>query len=238
MAYTREQFINKIGPVAQADAKTSKVLASLTIAQAILESNNGNSTLTREANALFGIKAANWRGKVWTGKTVEYYNPNTPTTITAGFRAYDSWQESITDHSKLLTGASRYKAVVGETDYKKACEAIHKAGYATDPQYANKLISLIESNNLTRFDKAAVEEDQELSNAVSYLIKRGFKIDFNSWKRLDLMNMNNVPALLSKMGGVDRLIKEKIISDRLLWEHKLYKPQHVRALIIKYSKLA
>ena len=85
--------------------------------------------------------------------------------------------------------------------------------------------------------KTAVKDDPELSDAVSYLIKRGFKLDFNSWKRMDLMNMNNVPDLLSKMGGIDRLIKDKIISDRLLWEHKLYKPQHVRALIIKYSKL-
>lgn len=84
----------------------------------------------------------------------------------------------------------------------------------------------------------AVVDDLELSNAVSSLIKKGFKIDFNSWKRMDLMSMNNVPALLSKMGGIDRLIKERIISDKLLWEYKQYNANHVRALIIKYSKLA
>ena len=66
------------------------------------------------------------------------------------------FSNSIAEYSKLLTGASRYKAVVGETDYKKACQAIQSAGYATDPQYATKLIKLIEDNNLTQFDKETV----------------------------------------------------------------------------------
>lgn len=237
MAYTRQQFISKVGPMAQKDAKSSKVLASLTIAQAILESNNGNSTLTREANALFGIKATNWRGKVWTGKTVEYYNPKNPTTIMAGFRAYSSWEDSIADHSKLLTSASRYKAVVGEIDYQKACKAIHSAGYATDPQYANKLIKLIEDNNLTRFDKeiVAIKDDPELASAVSKIIRSGININFNSWKRIDLINLNNVPSLLTKLGGLDKLVDDKVIGDKQLWITKQYNANHVRSLLIKYA---
>lgn len=237
MAYTRAEFIAKVGPMAQKDAKTSKVLASLTIAQAILESNNGNSALTREGNALFGIKATNWRGKVWTGKTVEYYNPNKPTTITAGFRAYDSWQDSISDHSKLITGASRYHKVVDEKDYKNACNAIAKAGYATDPQYARKLISLIEANKLYLFDKDLVvfKEDLELSNALSKIIKHGVNLDFNSWKRLDLINLNNVPSLLSKLGGLDKLVEVGIIGQEDIWLKKQYNASHVRSLLIKYA---
>lgn len=234
MAYTRQQFIEKVGPLAKKDAKTSKVLASLTIAQAILESNNGNSTLTVQGNALFGIKATNWRGKVWTGKTIEYYNPSSPVTITAGFRAYDSWEDSITDHSKLLTGASRYKAVVGETDYKKACKAIHAAGYATDPLYSTKLIGIIEVNGLYKYDTVVVE-DKELSEAVSNIIKSGIKIEFNSWKRRDLINLANVPGLLIKLGGINKLTQDGIISQRVLWDKGSYTVNNVRSLLIKYA---
>ena len=251
MAYTRADFIAKIGPLAQTDAKISRILASLTIAQAILESNNGNSTLTREANALFGIKATNWRGKVWTGKTVEYYNPNSPTTITAGFRAYDSWQKSIEDHSNLLTNASRYKAVIDEKDYKKACKAIHAAGYATDPQYANKLIKLIEDHNLTKFDDI-MEDDQELANAASEIIKRGIDLNFNKWKRKDLIKLADVPFLICKLAGIkvvgvvnneqykqaiDKLVSKQVISQRLIWDEKRYTANNVRSLLIKFSKL-
>ena len=74
------------------------------------------------------------------------------TVITDLFRAYDSWAESVADHSALLTGLPRYKAVVGETDYKKACRAVHAAGYATDPKYSDSLIKLIEQYGLTEWD--------------------------------------------------------------------------------------
>ena len=149
----KQDFINKIGPLAQKDQEKSGVLASLTIAQAILESAWGESGLTKKANALFGIKAgSNWKGRVYNAKTQECYDGANFTTITAGFRAYDSWEQSIEGHSKLLTGLARYKAVIGEKDYKKACRAIQAAGYATDPSYANKLIGIIEQNNLTKYD--------------------------------------------------------------------------------------
>lgn len=239
MAYTRSQFIEKVGPLAQNDAKASKILASLTIAQAILESDDGNSTLTVQGNALFGIKATtSWRGKVWTGKTIEYYNGNR-TSIIAGFRAYDSWEESIADHSALLTRLDRYKAVIGEKDYVKACKAIFSAGYATDPQYLTKLIKLIEDNNLTRFDKeiVVIKDDLELFNAVRKIILNGINLNINAWKRTDLMNLNNVPALLTKLGGLDKLVVDKVITDKQLWLTKRYNANHVRSLLIKYANM-
>lgn len=155
MAITKEhqEFIERVGALAAADMKKSGVLASLTIAQAILESGWGKSGLTVKANALFGIKAGkSWKGKVYSAQTKECYDGATYTTITALFRAYDSWAESVADHSALLTGAPRYKAVIGERDYKTACRAIKAAGYATDPQYADKLIQIIESYSLTAYD--------------------------------------------------------------------------------------
>ena len=156
----QKQFIEKVGKLAAADMKASGVLASLTIAQAILESGWGESGLTVKGNALFGIKAgANWKGKVYSGKTKECYDGATYEDITATFRAYDSWEESVEDHSALLTGAARYKAVIGERDYKAACIAIKAAGYATDPTYSTKLINLIESYGLNEYDNAAASEN-------------------------------------------------------------------------------
>lgn len=155
MGITKEQesFISKVGVIAKADMLKSGVLASLTIAQAIIESNWGKSGLTVKANALFGIKAGTtWIGRVYSGKTEECYDGVNNTTITALFRAYDSWEESISDHSALLTRLTRYKAVVGETNYKRACVAIKAAGYATDPAYSDKLIHTIETYGLNAFD--------------------------------------------------------------------------------------
>lgn len=155
MALTTEQkaFIAKVGKLAAADMKISGVLASLTISQAILESGWGKSGLTVKANALFGIKAGKtWKGKTYSAKTQECYDGVNYTTITDLFRAYGSWEESVADHSALLTGTERYKAVVGETDYKQACKAIKAAGYATAPDYAEKLINIIECYGLTTFD--------------------------------------------------------------------------------------
>lgn len=141
----QRKFLAMVGLLAQADMQKSGILASLTIAQAILESGWGTSELATKANALFGIKAdARWSGKAYSKDTKECYDGVTYTTITALFRAYDSWAESVADHSAFLLANKRYAAVVGERDYKAACKAIKAAGYATDPGYPQKLIGLIE----------------------------------------------------------------------------------------------
>lgn len=143
----------------------SGILASLTIAQAILESGWGASELATKANALFGIKAdARWSGKAYSKDTKECYDGATYTTITALFRAYDSWAESVADHSAFLLANKRYAAVVGERDYKVACKAIKAAGYATDPGYPQKLIGLIEKYGLTVYDGKAEQEDKTSMN--------------------------------------------------------------------------
>jgi hypothetical protein len=129
------------------------ILPSLVTAQAILESNWGKSGLATKGNALFGIKATTaWKGKVYSANTQECYDGVNFVTVNGAFRAYDNWGESILDYVKLIAGATRYKAVIGEKCYKNACYAIHKAGYATDPKYPSKLINLIETYSLTDFD--------------------------------------------------------------------------------------
>lgn len=239
MRYTRQQFIEEVGPMAKTDSQQSKVLASVTIAQAILESDNGNSRLASEGKALFGIKAnTGWQGKIWTGTTLEYYDGKRKQ-IVAGFRAYNSWEASIKDHSNFLIKNKRYQAIIGEKDYRAACKALQTAGYATDPNYASKLIQLIETYQLTRYDGVVTgtEKDEPLFKAVQTIIQSGISIDFNSWKRMNLIKLSNVPSLIVKLGGLDQLVKKGIISDRTLWETEKYEVQHVRSLLIKYALL-
>lgn len=149
-------FIAYVAPHASADMKRTGILASLTIAQAILESGFGTSDLAVKGKALFGIKATNWTGKTYTKRTGEYVNGEY-ITITADFRAYDNWAESIADHGLFLSSKSRYANLIGETDYKEACRKIKEDGYATSPTYTEKLIALIERYDLTQYDKVEVE---------------------------------------------------------------------------------
>ena len=166
MALTKEQqgFIAKVGSYATEDMKQSEILASLTIAQAILESGWGTSALAVKASALFGIKADfRWSGRVYSTATKECYDSVNFTTVDALFRAYDSWEHSISDHSAFLLGSSRYAKVVGELDYETACAAIHTAGYATDPDYAKKLVSIIGNYNLTAYDAVVGKDDHKMN---------------------------------------------------------------------------
>lgn len=81
--------------------------------------------------------------------------------------------------------------------------------------------------------KVQIEEDKELANAVSKIILNGININFNSWKRIDLINLKNVPSLLNKLGGINYLADDKIITDTKIWEQGTYTVQHVRSLLIK-----
>ena len=81
-------------------------------------------------------------------------------------------------------------------------------------------------------------EDLELKKAAELLYQRKIISVLSTWSDMSKFKLEYVPGLLKNMGGIDRLVKDKIISDRLLWEHKLYKPNHIKDLIVKYSKLA
>ncbi|MCL2776261.1 MAG: glucosaminidase domain-containing protein [Oscillospiraceae bacterium] len=107
----------------------------------------------KKANALFGIKAGvSWKGKVYSSKTKECYDSINYTIITDLFRAYSSVDECVADYFALLSGADRYKNLIGEKDYKTACRKIQEDGYATAPNYTTALISLIETYSLTAYD--------------------------------------------------------------------------------------
>ena len=166
-----EVFIQIIGELAQEDMAKSGVLASVTIAQAILESGWGKSELALNAKNLFGMKCSlsgnTWAGSTWDGKsaynvtTGEYYS-GTYTTVRRDFRRYKSWAESVADHSAYLTGAMngsklRYSGLKGQKDYRKAVQIIKDGDYATSPTYTTNLCNLIKKYNLTLYDSGSAE---------------------------------------------------------------------------------
>jgi hypothetical protein len=163
-----QEFINKIAPAAVEDMINTGVLASITIAQAALESAWGQSA---PGNNLFGIKGSG------TTQTTEEFINGEWVTINAGFRSYQNWLGSITDHSKFLLENPRYRNAgffdkCSVRDYTGAAIALQAAGYATDPQYSKKLMEIIEINNLNQYDQEAYymkELIQKLQNQISEL---------------------------------------------------------------------
>lgn len=163
----QEVFINKVAPMAVKNyVNGSDILPSITISQSILESGWGTTDLCKNGNALFGIKKHDWKGKTYTKKSYEYEHGK-KVLRTSVFRAYDSWQESINDHSKYLRTRKvdgknlTYKSVVGEKDFKKAAKALQKAGYSTYPDYSDQLIRIINQYGLTKYDKDAEKQIAE-----------------------------------------------------------------------------
>ncbi|MEJ8548141.1 glucosaminidase domain-containing protein [Brevibacillus borstelensis] len=147
---TKQQtFIDKIAPAAAEDWKAYGVPASLTIAQAILESTCGTSELAVKANNLFGIKG-NGPAGTYTKVSDEYYNGQ-KVKKPSDFRKYNSWAESIRDHTQFLL-KPRYTKVIG-ADWKTACHEVYDAGYATDPAYPEKLNRIIEQYKLYEYDR-------------------------------------------------------------------------------------
>jgi len=161
MSIQTENFINKVKGGATQLWPIYKVLPSVAIAQAALESAWGTSGLTTKYNNLFGIKGS-YGGNAASMATWEVYGGITYN-ITANFRAYPSWETSIKDYGAFLNVNSRYKKALGLTNYKDQIKAIHEAGYATDPNYQSKIISIIEANNLVQFDKQVLNVPVSLS---------------------------------------------------------------------------
>ncbi|MGN7359432.1 glycoside hydrolase family 73 protein [Paenibacillus sp. SAF-054] len=159
----KADFIARIAPLAAADQQKTGVPASLTIAQAALESSWGGSGLAVKANNLFGIKGEGPAGSIRM-QTSEYVR-GAMVQIYAYFRMYHSWAESIQDHSRLIVkgvaGDARYAGAL-HADGKTAARVVAKAGYATDPRYADKLILIMDQYGLYQYD-AKPEEGEAMT---------------------------------------------------------------------------
>ena len=174
----KNEFIPIIAPlvVAENNKRGKPLYPSVVIAQAICESGWGQSTIMMKANAIFGIKAtASWKGKVYNTNTQECYDGSTYTNITACFRAYDSLAESISDYFDLITKVERYRKACVANSPLECITAIKNGGYATSPTYINTIMSIINSNGLTKYD---VVEDVEKSvdnskDYIEYIVKSG-----------------------------------------------------------------
>jgi flagellar protein FlgJ len=141
-------FVDRMGASAQAASEASGVPAPLILAQAALESGWGKREIraddgTRSYN-LFGIKAdRGWKGPTVETTTTEYVDGE-PQKVRAKFRAYGSYEEAFTDYAKFITRNPRYAHVLATDDPAEAARGLQKAGYATDPQYGQKLVRIMQ----------------------------------------------------------------------------------------------
>ena len=140
-------YVKKYAPAATKNMRFFKIPASITLAQGILESGYGEGTLAKKANNHLGIKCH----KEWKGKSITHDDDEKDEC----FRSYKNPLRSYRDHSLFLVDRDRYSSLftLNRKDYKGWAIGLKAAGYATDPKYAEKLISLIERFNLTRFDE-------------------------------------------------------------------------------------
>ena len=143
-----QDYINRYKDVAIQEMQRYGIPASITLAQGLLESGAGQSELCRKGNNHFGIKCHEW-----SGRTI-YHDDDESQEC---FRAYNSALESFEDHSRFLAEKPRYKRLfsLSRTDYKGWARGLKECGYATNPQYANSLIGIIETYQLHQYDRAA-----------------------------------------------------------------------------------
>jgi LysM repeat protein len=172
----KNEFIPTIAPMVDAENKRRgyPLFNSVVIAQAICESAWGQSQIMMKANAIFGIKAfSSWKGKVYNSKTKECYDGASYTTIDSCFRAYDNLQDSISDYFDLITRSERYRKACVASSPLECITAIKNGGYATSPTYINTIMSIINSNNLTKYDNVSQEITDNVSHEIIYIVKKG-----------------------------------------------------------------
>ncbi len=142
----REEYIRAYRHLAIREMNRSGIPASITLAQGLLESDNGNSRLARKANNHFGIKCHGWKGKKI------YHDDDDKDEC---FRKYKTAEESYEDHTYFLMNSPRYAFLfqLDQTDYKGWANGLKQAGYATGPKYAKLLIQIIEESELYQYDR-------------------------------------------------------------------------------------
>ncbi|MDO5447255.1 MAG: glucosaminidase domain-containing protein [Prevotellaceae bacterium] len=220
------EYIEKYRDIAVEQMKEHRIPASITMAQALLESGAGQSELTRKANNHFGIKC----GNDWVGPTSHHDDD----ALQECFRAYKNARESYEDHSFFLTSKRRYASLFNLkiTDYKGWARGLKAAGYATSPVYADNLIRIIETYELYKLDsetgsKKKTTTQPQSSQRVIYknnknyyvLAKRGDtfrslgkELDI-SYRKLARYNERDKKDVLSE-GDVIYLEKKKAKADK------------------------
>jgi len=165
----QQSYLRVIRSLALKDAYDTGVLASITAGQAVYEGGWARYGISVIANNQYGIKAnSNWGGKVFDSNTYMLYDSYEDFVRIKGasyaktasiWRAYDSWQESVYDHSDLFLRYSRYANVLTAKDYKEAAQELVKAGYTSDHGYVETLIKIIEDYGLVGLDSVTADEN-------------------------------------------------------------------------------
>lgn len=220
---SRQDYIDIFAKLAIQEMNEYHVPASITMAQACLESGNGNSVLARDGNNHFGIKC----NSSWSGPSIRKDDE----TRNECFRKYATAIESFRDHSKFLTGGMRYQFLFDYNikDYRKWAYGLKKAGYATDPQYPERLIKIIEEFQLHKLDEyfnsSASYVRPERLGAVKKSTgrhKTGIGIDdfsINPYVNRNVERRNNVKAFVAKEGDT----YEQIAAEFSMKEWEIYK---------------
>jgi len=217
--FTRSQYIEKWKDVAIDNMEKYGIPASITLAQGILESGDGNSMLAKEANNHFGIKCHGWKGKK------VYHDDDKKGEC---FRSYKSAADSYADHSEFLQ-KKRYAFLfdLKKTDYKAWAKGLKKAGYATNPRYPQLLIQIIEKNELYKYD----DGNQELLAAKKEPKRKKFKLKKPAKESTDVITVetanrnislhtNRIKYIVAKKGDNIKSISADL--DMSPWQIKKY----------------
>jgi LysM repeat protein len=209
---TREEYIDAYKDMAIREMYEFSIPASIKLAQALLESGNGNSKLAREGNNHFGIKCHGWQGK---SMKVDDDAPQ------ECFRVYDNADQSYKDHSAFLTTRPRYASLfeLETTDYKGWAHGLKKAGYATNPRYAALVIKIIEDHQLYKYD---VSKEVILAAKKTGMIadsKQGRNAKSPTAKRQILTNNDKKYIIAQKDDDFYSLAKEFNIYSYQIWKY-------------------
>ncbi len=214
---TGQEYIEEYKDLAIREMKRTGIPASITLAQGILESDYGNSRLARKARNHFGIKCHN----SWAGEKV-YHDDDRRNEC---FRKYNNVYESFRDHSKFLTQSNRYEFLFDykPTQYKAWARGLKKAGYATSPTYAQKLIELIERYKLYNYDS---REGRDIASANSSSSVKSTK-NLGNVDNFEISHpghavrmRNRIDYIIVKQGDTYQSLTEEL--DLLSWELKKY----------------
>ncbi|MFV0505258.1 MAG: glucosaminidase domain-containing protein [Bacteroidales bacterium] len=227
-------YIDLYKELAVSEMFATGIPASITLAQGILESGAGKSSLARQSNNHFGIKCK----RHWTGGKV-YHTDDAPNEC---FRSYDNAYDSYKDHSQFLVNNSRYSNLfkLKRTDYKGWAKGLKAAGYATAPDYAHRLIKIIEDYDLHKYDHMhgnsrlyasrypnagliAPIESKKATDTHHKNFKESDRVMINAFQIHSIIKLNNLDAIKTHKGDTfESIAKELGLSARRLYKYNDY----------------
>ena len=211
---TRDEYVDKYKWIAIDHMERYGIPASITMAQGILESGNGNSWLSQKSNNHFGIKCKS----SWRGKTVRHDDDEK----NECFRAYPNVEDSYSDHAEFLDSQPRYDSLFNysSNDYKSWARGLKAAGYATAPNYASYLVKIIEDNKLYLLDRdnggelyanrhnLKSADDAQFTDGSSVVVSEtttevnpdNFRVTINAHMGYSVYMINSVNYVIAKRG--------------------------------------